>query len=83
MDVATGMLRGIGSSIAPMVITVAGVCGFRIIWIYTVFMIPEYHKVQTLYLSYTISWLATFLIELVVFMIMLRHMEKNSCAAIQ
>ncbi|MBR4509169.1 MAG: MATE family efflux transporter [Ruminococcus sp.] len=83
MDVATGMLRGIGSSIAPMIITVAGVCGFRIVWIYTVFRMPEYHCVQTLYLSYAISWTATFLIELVVFLIMLRHMEKNSCAAIQ
>ncbi len=82
MDVATGMLRGIGSSIAPMIITVAGVCGFRIVWIYTVFQIPAYHTLPVLYFSYTISWSVTFLIEVVVFFIMLGHMSKNNKAAI-
>lgn len=82
MDVATGLLRSIGSSISPMIITVAGVCGFRILWIYTVFRIPAYHTLQTLYISYTISWSATFLIEITVFALMLRHMSKMNKAAI-
>ena len=59
MDVSTGALRGLGSSIAPMVISVLGVCGVRIAWIYTIFQIPQYHTPQYLYLSYTISWLIT------------------------
>lgn len=78
MDVATGMLRGIGSSLPPMIITVSGVCGFRILWIYKVFSIAKYHSLETLYISYTISWLATFLIELLVFIILLRWHEKKS-----
>lgn len=76
MDVATGMLRGIGYSVMPMIITVAGVCGLRIAWIYTIFRIPEYHTLESLYFSYTISWLCTFLIEFVVFMILMKRMSK-------
>ena len=83
MDVATGMLRGIGSSIAPMFITVAGVCGFRMLWIYTVFQIPKYHTLEILYSSYMISWSATFLIETVVFYIMLHFMSKHQKAKLQ
>ncbi len=77
MDVATGMLRGIGSSVMPMIITILGVCGFRIVWIYTVFRIPEYHTLPCLYLSYTISWSATFLIELGVFLFLMRRMSNK------
>lgn len=82
MDVATGMLRGIGSSVAPMFITVAGVCGFRILWIYTVFRIPQYHTLEILYSSYMISWAATFIIEAVVFNFILRKMINNNAARI-
>ena len=82
MDVATGMLRGIGSSVAPMFITVAGVCGFRILWIYTVFRIPQYHTLEILYSSYMISWAATFIIEAVVFHFILRKMINNNAARI-
>ncbi|MDE5854068.1 MAG: MATE family efflux transporter, partial [Ruminococcus sp.] len=75
MDVATGMLRGIGSSITPLIITVAGVCGFRIVWIYTIFQ--KFHKLETLYISYTISWAMTFLIELIIFLILLNYQKKK------
>lgn len=82
MDVATGMLRGVGSSISPMIITVAGVCGFRILWIYTVFRIPAYHSLETLYVSYMISWSVTFIIELSVFLVMLHRMNRRNAAAV-
>ena len=77
MDVMTGMLRGIGSSMSPMIITVLGVCGMRIGWIYTVFRIPEYHTPVSLYLSYPISWIFTFLVELFVFLAMLKKKQKQ------
>ncbi len=79
MDVATGLLRGIGYSVMPMIITVAGVCVFRIAWIYTVFRMPQFHSLQSLYISYAISWSLTFLTEIVVFNVILKKMkEKNS-----
>lgn len=67
MDVATGALRGMGVSVAPMIISIVGICGIRILWIYTVFQIPQYHTVECLYFSYIITWVITLLAETVVF----------------
>lgn len=69
MDVMTGTIRGIGVSFTPMVITVLGVCVFRIGWIYTVFASPAYHTLEMLYISYPISWILTFAAELAAFLI--------------
>jgi Na+-driven multidrug efflux pump len=77
MDSTTGALRGMGASITPMFITILGACGFRIFWIYTVFQIPEYHTPNGLFISYPISWLITFLIELVVFVFIYRKHSKQ------
>lgn len=57
MDVTSGMLRGMGYSVGPMIIALLGVCGFRIVWIFGVF--AAYQSLQVLYLSYPISWFIT------------------------
>lgn len=82
MDVTTGLIRGLGSSLLPMLITVVGVCGIRLAWIYTVFRIPKYHTLQNLYFSYTISWLLTFVTELAVFIVILKKRSSRSIAAV-
>lgn len=76
MDVTTGAIRGIGASISPMIITVLGVCGFRIGWILTIFKIEQFHTPECLYFSYPISWLATFLFELLAFYIIYKRRVK-------
>lgn len=75
MDVMVGMLRGLGSSIMPMIVSVVGVCGFRITWIYTVFAADR--DIKTLYLSYPISWFVTALIHVVCFIVIFRLRFKN------
>ncbi len=77
MDVTTGALRGLGASFAPMLISVLGVCGFRIGWIYTIFQIPRFHTPQCLYFSYTVSWSVTFLCELVAFLFVYRKTKRQ------
>ena len=77
MDVSTGILRGMGASIAPMVISVLGVCGFRIGWIMTVFQIPQFHTPQCLFLSYLISWTATFLCQMAAYFILARRLNRT------
>ena len=67
MDVSTGALRGMGASVAPMIISVLGVCGIRIGWISTIFQLPQFHTPQCLYFSYTISWTITFLVQMAAF----------------
>jgi len=67
MDVLVGSLRGIGLSLVPMVVTVAGVCGLRILWIHTIFAAnPMY---TTLLWSYPVSWGVTALAHGITFMI--------------
>lgn len=77
MNVTTGALRGLGCSISPMVISVLGVCGLRIVWIYTIFQIPQYHTLPCLYLSYPISWTITFLVEIVTFILLFNRKSRS------
>lgn len=76
MDVATGSLRGMGISISSMIISLVGVCGVRIGWIYTVFLIPSLHTPQTLYHSFWISWLITFLAQDILFRYVYKRRTK-------
>lgn len=80
MDTTTGAIRGMGVSLSPMVITILGVCVFRIGWVYTVFQIPEFHTPSCLYFSYTVSWSVTFLIELVAFFSIYKKRVKTATA---
>lgn len=57
MGVMTGVLRGYGYSILPTSITLVGVCGFRLVWIFTVFAC--FHDLRLLYSCYPISWTLT------------------------
>lgn len=67
MDVSTGALRGMGASVAPMIISVLGVCGIRIGWIATIFQIEQFHTPRCLYFSYTVSWTITFVAQMIAF----------------
>lgn len=78
MDVSTGALRGMGSSVVPMVISVLGVCGIRIGWIATIFRIPQFHTIQSLYISYPVSWLVTFAFQMMAFFLVLRRHIRSS-----
>lgn len=77
LDVSTGALRGLGASVSPMIISVLGICGLRIAWIYTVFQIPAFHTPQWLYFSYAVSWAVTFVIQTIVFFSICRKRERT------
>ncbi len=71
MEVICGSLRGMGLSMLPTVVSLAGACGLRILWIYTVFQL--YRSIFVLYLSYPISWSITAAAHLVCFIICYRR----------
>lgn len=75
MDVLTGAIRGLGNSIVPMAITVLGVCGIRIMWIYTVFV--KFHTQPILYISYPISWTVSFIVQLAAYFIVFAMIKKR------
>lgn len=83
MDVMAGALRGIGYSIMPMIVSIVGVCVLRLIWLATVFQIPEFHKIETVYLSYPVTWILTSLVYIVFFVwIRIRSARKKSAPSV-
>lgn len=78
MDVMVGMLRGLGYSVMPMIVSLLGACGLRILWIATIFQIPEYHTVRTVYLSYPVSWGITLAAHLVCYAAVWRLLRERN-----
>ena len=79
MDTTTGLLRGIGSSFAPMLITIFGTCVFRVVWIYTVF--AYFRTYPSLLISYVASWTLTLTVELILFIVLINKKTKLSQTA--
>lgn len=77
MDCIVGNIRGMGYAITPTIVSLLGACGLRILWIFTVFTIPEYHTQFMLFLSYPITWIITFVVHLLCFLIMRRKFPKQ------
>lgn len=77
-DVLTGALRGIGASFTSMILTVLGICGVRVLWIYTVFQIPRFHNQTMLYVSYPLSWFVTLIVQLAAFLIVFGRLQKKA-----
>ena len=77
MDVMVGALRGLGYSIAPMIVSLLGACAFRLLWIATVFQIERFHTIETVYTSYPISWTLTFLAHVITFVIVRKRLKKR------
>lgn len=77
MDVLVGILRGLGKSITPMIVSLMGACVFRLVWVYTIFQIEQFHTIETIYLSYAISWILTAATHTAVLIILRRQLKKN------
>ena len=57
MDLIPGALRGMGHSAVPMILSVIGTVGTRIVWIYGFF--PQHRSLHFLFISYPGSWIIT------------------------
>lgn len=65
MDLIPGALRGMGHSAVPMVLSVIGTVGTRIVWIYGFF--PQHRSLHFLFISYPGSWIITIAMQAVCF----------------
>lgn len=77
MDVMVGSLRGLGYAIMPMIVSLIGACGLRLVWIATVFQIPKYHTIEMVYITYPITWILTFLAHVVCFAIVRSKLPRR------
>lgn len=65
MDLIPGALRGMGHSGVPMILSIIGTVGTRILWIYVFF--PQHRSLRFLFISYPGSWIATIVMQAVCF----------------
>ena len=77
MDVMVGGLRGLGYAILPMIVSLIGGCGLRLVWIFTFFRMPRFHETKYLYLTYPVSWAVTFLAHVVCYIIVRRKFDRE------
>ena len=77
MDVMVGSLRGMGSSVVPMIVSLLGACVFRLIWLATIFQVEQFHVIETIYISYPVSWALTFAAHLITFAIVCYRRGKE------
>lgn len=76
MNTAAGVLRGLGKSMTSATISLVGTCIFRVVWIYTVFAMFE--NLETIYVSYPISWFLTGAVFWVTVLWLLRRKMKET-----
>lgn len=75
MDVLAGSMRGMGYSLLPMIVSLTGACGLRVLWIFTIFAANR--TLVTLYISYPISWFITAAAHLFCYWWVRRKMPKE------
>ncbi len=80
MEVGSGVLRGLGRSFTSMIISLIGSCALRILWIYTVF---DYFvgqgsfMIESLFVSYPVSWALTGAVSFIFAVVILKKEEKS------
>ena len=77
MEVLVGALRGLGYSVMPMIVSLIGACGLRVLWVATVFQIPAFHKVTTVYWSYPVSWALTIVAHLCCYVWAYKRLKRH------
>ena len=77
MDVMVGALRGLGYAILPLVVSLIGACGLRLLWIFTLFQTPQFHEPRFLYITYPVSWAVTFLIHVLCYITVKRKFDRS------
>lgn len=65
MDLFPGALRGMGHSGVPMILSVLGTVGTRLLWIFCIF--PQHRSLYVLFISYPASWFITIVMQVLCF----------------
>ncbi len=76
MDVAAGQLRGMGESLKPMIVSLLGGCGIRLLWVFAI--LPINRTLMFLYWSYPISWAATFAVQFSLYFILRKRIFSRN-----
>ncbi|MCI5674916.1 MAG: MATE family efflux transporter [Ezakiella sp.] len=80
MDVQVGVLRGMGYSISPMIISLIAVCGLRIVWI--LFAFPLNPTRLMVYWSYPVTWIAAAIPLFILYRRGIKKLDNNIAAEV-
>ena len=75
MDCMASAIRGVGHSLMPMLVTLVGACGLRMVYLFTFFRIERFHTFQSIFYSYPLSWVVTFIFLTISFVWVMRKIE--------
>lgn len=75
MDLFPGALRGMGYSAVPMVLSVIGTVGTRIVWVFGIF--PNHRSLSILFVSYPVSWIITIVLQVVCFYFVRKRVHQK------
>ena len=78
MDVGAQSSRGLGYSIRPTLISMCGVCGIRLLWIFVFFRMDIFYSLEGLVISYPISWLLTAVLQAISFTLGYKKLNFDS-----
>lgn len=78
MDLFPGALRGMGYSAVPMVLSVIGTVGTRVVWIFGIF--PYHRSLAILFISYPASWIITIVLQVICFYFVRGRVHRRSQA---
>lgn len=74
MDTMVGAIRGLGYSVMPMIVSLIGACGLRVLWVMTIFQWER--TLLCLYISYPVSWAITFAVHVICYAVVRKRMKK-------
>lgn len=75
MDLFPGALRGMGHSAVPMILSVIGTVGTRIVWIFWIF--PAHRSLDILFISYPASWIITIIMQVICYYFVRKKVHRN------
>ena len=76
IEILSGAMRGHGQSLIPAIVSLVGICGVRILWVYTVF--PFSRTFTTIMAAYPLSWAITALVLAVSYFMVMRKMTPEN-----
>lgn len=75
IEICSGCMRGYGRSMVPALLCMGGICGVRIIWVYTAFRMKSTFPV--LLTAYPLSWVVTAIALAIAYFYMKNHSMKD------
>ena len=75
MDLFPGALRGMGRSGVPMILSIIGTVGLRIVWVFGIF--PVHRSLKVLFISYPASWIITIIMQVTCFWFVRRKVHRQ------